>query len=121
MTIWAPHPRHACIATLLIHLDIRQNLAHYWGMTHSSVTLDRLTALFSEHFMGDCTNAGNWRIIPRGLVGAKHCRWFDDHAKDNLRKQFWSAGRNALVCADETEATCILMALESEYIAWSET
>lgn len=90
-------------------------------MTHSPVTLDTLHALFSEHFMGDATNGGAWRIVPRSMKTSTHAMWFDDHAKDSLRGQFWSADRNGLVCADEPEATSILITLETEFRAWHAT
>ena len=87
-------------------------------MIHSPVILSTLTALFSAHFMGDATDGGEWRCVPRGIAGSPAVLWYEAHGCDSLREQFWSEDRNALVAADETEARSLLTALESEFRAW---
>lgn len=87
-------------------------------MTHSPVTLTTLKALFTRHFMGDATDGGAWRIVPRGIEGSPALLWFAAHAKNSFREGFWSSSRNGIVCADETEARAILMSLEEEFVIW---
>jgi len=84
--------------------------------------IDKLDALFTRHFMGDATNRGAWRIVPRPKGSElSHLKWFEDHGKDSLREQFWVASRLALICSDEIEATSILLALETDYMEWVRT
>ena len=92
-------------------------------MVQDAVIVEREVALHTDYFTAFHDQRGVWTVthstqIYQDARTANWVLWFDGHARDNHRHVFWCEDRYGLRCADEQEATAILMQLELEYRAY---